>query len=338
MRLLILTDHSRHTSQNSVYALAPALQRHPLCTGVDIATRAAENNHGFFYRFNQPGVHAIPITDSFAFSRSGKAYRNDSRLVSLKDYDAILLRIPHPIPEGFWNFLSENYPEHQIINRPSGIAETSNKQFLLELADLCPPIQLCTQPEEVDSFRSRFPIVLKPLLSYGGQGIVKIDGNRAWIGQRPLPLSQFFRQWRQSPAPYLGMKYLSNVSQGDKRIVVANGQVLGAALRLPAPGAWMCNVAQGGLAMPAEPDADEWRIAERLTHTLSQKGIVLYGFDTLIDDNGRRILSEINTLSIGGLAQIGQFTGRPVIQQTADILMQYIKQNSHGHGRSALVA
>ena len=123
---------------------------------------------------------------------------------------------------------------------------------------------------------------------------------------------------------YLGVKFLSNVSQGDKRIVVVNGKVLGASLRLPAQDSWICNVAMGGSSNYAEIDEAERQIIQRINPTLSRLGLVMYGVDTLMGDEGKRILSEINATSIGGLPQIEALSGRPVVEETCELIWQYI--------------
>ena len=117
---------------------------------------------------------------------------------------------------------------------------------------------------------------------------------------------------------------------GDKRTIVANGQILGSTLRLPAPGSWMCNVAQGGMAIPAEVDPDDRKIASRLIPLLGGLGVIFFGFDTLVDDDGRRTLSEINTLSVGGLPQIADFTGKPIVKDAAQLLWEYVKSEIYG--------
>jgi glutathione synthase len=112
---------------------------------------------------------------------------------------------------------------------------------------------------------------------------------------------------------------------GDKRTIVANYQVLGSALRMPAPGSWMCNVAQGGHGVPAEMDEDEKIIERTLTPLLHQKGVIMYGFDTLVGDDGRRVLSEINTLSIGGLVPLEELTGKPILSRAARLLWDHVE-------------
>ena len=330
-RMLVLTDHSAHTSENSVYALLQELRKHPRCQQIDTASRAVSKNVLFFEHGLQRSLLVAPVDEGFYYRPDGGSFKNRLRPASLREYDVILLRLPHPVPDRFWHFLTRIYPERQIINRPSGIRETSTKHFLLRFPDLCPPMRLCKTANDILDFKSQFPVVLKPPLSYGGAGIVKIEGDTVWTyAKTSMPLSQFLAQFKENPVEYLGMKFLKNVDQGDKRIIVVNRQVLGASIRLPAKGSWICNVARGGSAIPAEPDKDEQEIAARLIPLLYEMGVVFFGFDTLVNDEGKRMLSEINTLSIGGLPQIAQFTGRPIVKDAAHLLWEYVKSEIYG--------
>ena len=123
------------------------------------------------------------------------------------------------------------------------------------------------------------------------------------------------------------MKYLKNVTQGDKRILVVGGKIMAASLRLPAPNSWLCNVAQGGISVPSELEKEEIDIIKTISPRLEQEGIFIFGADTLVNDDGKRILSEINTLSIGGFPQAEKQTGKPIVQDTINKIIKYIDAN-----------
>jgi glutathione synthase len=192
-------------------------------------------------------------------------------------------------------------------------------------------MRFCEKVEDIEVFSRKFPIVLKPLRNYGGKGIVKIVQGEEEVDGQTQTLADFLHDYAQAPEPYLGMKFLKNVSAGDKRIVVVNGQVLGGVLRLPPPGAWLCNAAQGGQAIGTELSPEEHHIAKVISPVLGKAGIAMYGFDTLVNDQGKRILSEINTLSIGGLPQMGALNGQPVVSRAANLLWQYINDEIYGN-------
>lgn len=334
-KVLVLTDHRGHSAENSIYALLRAMSEHPSNGGLDVASRGNGQNAPFFTEFADHTLYVSPVDERLAFSRNGRWFTQSLRRARPRDYDFILLRLPPPIAPDFWAFLLQAFPERRIINNPRGILETSNKKFLLQFPDLCPPMRSCRTVEEIAAFRENFPIVLKPLNNYGGKGIVRIDGDTVWDGLEKKSFLKFTGELeRQSGFEYLAMKYLVNVSQGDKRIIVCREEVLGATLRKPAEGSWLCNAAQGGQPHGAELTTEERRIVERLKGEMTRRGIVMYGIDTLVDDDGQRVLSEINTLSIGGIQQMELLNKEPVVARTADLLWQYIKEEINGKPNS----
>ena len=120
------------------------------------------------------------------------------------------------------------------------------------------------------------------------------------------------------------MKYLKNVDRGDKRVIVVNGKIMGATLRIPKQGSWICNLSAGGSSNLAKADDNEIKISESISPTIIDQGVVIFGFDTLVDDNGNRVLSEINTLNVGGLLQAEMHSGKPVVQDSANLIWSYI--------------
>ena len=261
---------------------------------------------------------------SFAFSPDGQFFRKNRRKENIREYDAIWLRMPPPLSNDFLMYLMSEFPNQMILNDPIGISKTGTKEFLTNFADCCPPMAICKSLKDIDQFKKQFPIVLKPFRDYGGKGIVRIDGNTVWDGKEQKTYAQFVKQLRGKPINYLGVKFLKNVGEGDKRIVVVNGHILGASLRLPAKGSWICNVAQGGSSNIAEVEPAEVAIIQKIDPTLSKMGIVMYGVDTLVGNDGKRVLSEINTTSIGGLPQIAKMQNKPLVKQATDLLWDYI--------------
>jgi glutathione synthase len=302
------------------------LLKHQSCRQIDLASRGISQNNAFFHQEMTDLLWVSPAKANFRFTDDSRFFKQELKEVSIRDYDFVLLRLPHPVAPSFWTFLQKVYPDRQYLNRPSGIEKTSSKAFLMEVKELCPPIEICHNIEEIKNVLERFPIVLKPLRGFGGKGIVRIDQHTAWLGAEQIPLEQFFNQLRQEDFPFLAMQYLKNVSQGDKRVVVIGGEILGASLRIPAKDSWLCNVSQGGHSTAAEITEEEQEIARRLTEVLSPLGIRFYGFDTLVDNHGKRVLSEINTMSVGGLPQIEAQSGKPVLDTSADLIWNEVNK------------
>lgn len=327
MNILLLTDHLGHSAENSIYALARKIQARSDCQRVAVVSRSNAANAPFFYDNQAIELEACEVNPSFDFQVTGYQFINNTKTISLAEYDWIFLRLPRPIADSFFPFLCKSFSEARIINRPSGIEETSNKSFLLQIPEFCPPIRLCTRLDDIEDFRQHFAIVLKPLKEYGGRGILKIENNLVWEGNNPIPIDfqQFAMQYNtQDKQSYLAMKFLKNVSQGDKRIIVANGRIITAAMRFPPAGSWMCNVSQGGSSYSTEVDKQEKEIVESISPILLSKGIVLYGLDTLLNDENRRVISEINTLSVGGIAPSERNSGKPVVNEVVNEVFEYI--------------
>ena len=324
----MLTDHRGHSAENSLYALVQAMRQHPRCVQLEVATCGSAKNEAFFNGEDLTELWGTTVGADFAFHPEGTSYFHQERELSLADYDLVWHRMPPPLTSERRDLLLNAFPNAVQINHPAGIYETGSKGFLLNFPELCPPMQLCKSLEDIISLKSRFPIVLKPLREYGGRGLVRIDGDQVWEGKKTSNWSTFAAKLTEEPVEYLGVKYLQGVREGDKRIVVVNGEILGASLRLPADGSWLCNIAMGGSSQPAVVDEDEYQIIRSLNPRLAQLGIAMYGVDTLVDDSGTRRLSEINTTSVGGVPQMGQINGRAAAAVVVDLILDFYNQQA----------
>ena len=324
-RVLVLTDHSGHSDQNSIYAIVNKMNEHLQCASIHIGSRGLPENQEFFQNQKEEKLYISQINENFAFSEDGQYYKYQLRAASTDEFDIVLLRLPRPIEDSFLIWLEKIFARAIILNRPSGIIATSTKAFLLNFPNACPPIKLCKSVDEVLAFAETQPIVLKPLREYGGKGILKINGEVLDDGTSVFDTTKYLQEIENliEQDGYLAMKFLKNVNQGDKRILVVGGEIMASSLRLPAEDSWLCNVAQGGTSVPTEVTDAEIKIIEEITPLLLENGIFIFGADTLVDDNGERVLSEINTLSIGGFPQAQEQTGRPIISQTINKIFKY---------------
>lgn len=323
--MLVLTDHRGHSRENSLYALGRALHRHAWCAQIDVATRWNPLNDPFFQGSDKDNLFVNPIDQDFAFDQTGRSFKTALRKAKLAEYDLFWLRLPPPIPKYFLDFLQKEFPDKLIINNPKGIWETGSKKFLLQFPTICPSMQYCRSVADIMAFKQQFPIVLKPLRAYGGKGLIRIDGEKVWMENTAISFSAFMKNLEDAEVEYLGVEYLSKVRLGDKRIIVVDGHIMGGSLRLPPKDSWICNVAKGGSSHRAEIEEEERDIIARINPLLADMGIVMYGIDTLVGNDGKRVLSEINTTSIGGLPQIGKQQGNSVVQQAVHLIWNYVK-------------
>ena len=324
-RVLALTDHILHTPENSVYALLRTMTCHEQCQCIDIASRGNIANDSFFYDNDFDSLQAIQVSELFDFDLGTKQFSIGTKTINPSNYDILLLRLPRPLSDDFLKLLAHRFQNKIIINDPLGIIICSSKSFLLNFPEFCPPIELCKSISDVIHFSKQHDLVLKPLTEYGGKGLLKITGDKLNDGNRDWATTEYLKTIEEELESdgYLAMRYLINVVNGDKRLLVVNGEIQAAALRLPAKGSWLCNVAKGGTAYPAEPTEREVEIINGINPLLKKNGILIYGVDTLEDDDGNRVLSEINAMSIGGFAQAEKFTGKPVIKLTLDKIFEY---------------
>ncbi|NNE27234.1 MAG: glutathione synthetase [Saprospiraceae bacterium] len=320
MRILVLTDSTHHSPENSVYGIVNALYRHPRVTSIILVNRAQKKNQPFF-NAESPELFGHEINGEIKFPLD---FRSDQlNRVDLSRIDFCFLRIARPIHDQFFKHLVSLIPDRNIINRPSGIHLTSNKAFLLELTKFTVDMKLCNNWKDIEEFYAKHACVLKPLLSYGGKGIVKIKEGHVDYENSTMTIEAFKSIYNNDPQPYLAMEYAEQVSKGDKRIVVAGGKILACSLRLPKEGEWLCNIAQGGSSHITEPDKTELEMVHYISPILEEKGIFYFGLDTLVGNDGERFISEINTLSIGGIVPAEKITGLNITGQFADLFINY---------------
>ena len=324
-RILALTDHIGHSDQNSIYAILSQMFIHPRCHSIDIASRGLSENSLFFDERQRDILLGNRVTSDFRYTINGDCFISGLKKLNPQDYDIVLMRLTRPISDDFLRWLEEVFVHTVMVNKPSGIIVTSNKKYLVNLPDLCPNIRLCKSVEDIEEEMAKYPIVLKPLKEYGGRGLLRIDGNTIDDGNKAYDTSHYLEAMREDieKEGILSMKYLKNVSEGDKRILVVGGEILAASLRVPAKGSWLCNVAQGGTSVYSEVTLQERKIVDVISPKLAQYGILVYGIDTLVDDNGDRILSEINTMSIGGFPQAEAQSGKPIIKSLINKIFEY---------------
>lgn len=309
MNLLVLTDHATHSKLNSFYGIVNALLAGKYFTQVFVVSRSEKINKVFF-QGKSPLLWGVRVHGKIEFPANH--YFKSGTPIDIDEIDFVFLRLPRPIHPDFFSFLEKLVSPSKIINRPSGIVRTGNKSYLCGLEKFVVPMKHCRNWEDIKEFVQEYDCVLKPLESYGGRGLVKIENSEVQEDGKTISLEAFESTYKLEPVEYLAMKYLPGVSKGDKRIVVVNGEILTANLRLPKEGEWLCNIAQGGTDQLSEATPRELEIVEYLNPILAKEGIFYYGLDTLEDDNGQRVISEINTLSIGGIAPAEAYSQKPL--------------------------
>ncbi|MCS6986941.1 MAG: glutathione synthase [Sphingomonadaceae bacterium] len=186
-----------------------------------------------------------------------------------------------------------------VVNDPAAVRNAPEKLFVLEFADLMPPTLVTRSLEAIRAFRARHgDLVLKPLYGNAGTAVFHLDAADPNLAAL---VELFGRVWRE---PFMVQAFLPEVAQGDKRIILIDGEPAGAINRLPQGGEIRSNLAAGGRAEPADLSDRDRTICARLGPELRRRGLLFVGIDVI-----GGYLTEINVTSPTGLVTMDAFNG-----------------------------
>lgn len=236
--------------------------------------------------------------------RSGPEPEGHEDLVrDLASVDLLMLRADPPVDAAFvaMTLLCETVRGRTVlVNDPRGLREANEKLLATRFPDLMPATVVTGRWSVCEEFLAEHPeAVIKPLDGHGGRDVVRLhrDGRGA---------EAFGRLTGHGRRPVMVQEFLDAVRDGDRRVLLLDGEPIGALLRLPAPGEFRANLALGATGHVVEPDADDRRIAARLAPELRARGLVLVGIDVI---GGR--LTEVNVTSPTGLVPMVGPSRRP---------------------------
>lgn len=225
------------------------------------------------------------------------------RIDLARDVDVVLMRQDPPFDLGYISaafLLDRLRGQTLVVNDPREVVNAPEKMFVLDYARFMPPTLVTRSLEEVRAFqREHGAVVVKPLHGNGGKAIFKVEADG---GNLSALFELFNRTW---PEPHMVQPFLPEVAEGDKRIVLVEGEVAGAINRLPGEGEFRSNLAMGGRAEPATLTPREEDICAALGPELRRRGLVFVGIDVI----GGRWLTEINVTSPTGIVAIDRFNG-----------------------------
>jgi len=219
------------------------------------------------------------------------------------DVDVVLMRQDPPFHVGYitaTHLLERIEGETLVVNNPVSVRNAPEKVYVLDYAQFMPPTLITRDLDEVRAFQKEHGgIVVKPLHGNGGKAIFLVpeDGSN---------LSALFEVFNQTwPEPHMVQPFLPEVHQGDKRIVLIDGEFAGAINRKPGEGEFRSNLAQGGYAEAAELTEREKEICAAMGPDLKRLGLIFVGIDVI----GGKWLTEINVTSPTGIVAIDNFNG-----------------------------
>jgi glutathione synthase len=220
-----------------------------------------------------------------------------------RDVDVVLMRQDPPFHMGYitaTHLLDRIKHETLVVNDPASVRDAPEKVFVLDFRQFMPPTLVTRSVAEVRRFMEEHgAVVLKPIHGNGGKAIFRIPAD----GENLSALIEVFNQtW---PEPHMVQPFLPEVAEGDKRIVLIDGEVAGAINRKPGKGEFRSNLARGGYAEATGLTPREQEICDALGPELKKRGLIFVGIDVI----GGKWLTEINVTSPTGIITIDGFNG-----------------------------
>jgi glutathione synthase len=230
--------------------------------------------------------------------------RGDFTILDLgRDVDVVLMRQDPPFDLGYitaTHLLERIQGETLVVNDPAAVRDAPEKLWVLDFARFMPPTMLTRSLGAARKFLADHgSAVLKPLHGFAGGAVFKLERDGANLAAL---LELFNATYR---GPHVLQAFLPEVAEGDKRIVLVDGEVAGAINRRPGSGEIRSNLAAGGTAEATELTATEREICEAMGPQLKTRGLLFVGIDVI----GGRWLTEINVTSPTGIVAIDAFNG-----------------------------
>ena len=226
----------------------------------------------------------------------------EQALLDLGGMDAVLMRQDPPFDMAYitaTHMLEHIHPKTLVVNDPKAVRDAPEKLLVTHFPDLMPPTLITWDAEAIRSFRAEYrDIIVKPLFGNGGVGVFRIredDENLA---------SLLEMHWARSREPLMIQRYEAAVRRGDKRIILVDGEPMGAINRVPAAGEARSNMHVGGRPEKSPLTARDREICARIGPFLREHGLIFVGIDVIGD-----FLTEINVTSPTGLQEVARFDG-----------------------------
>jgi glutathione synthase len=225
-----------------------------------------------------------------------------AQMIDLAGFDVVLLRQDPPFDMSYittTHLLEHIHPKTLVVNDPASVRNAPEKLYVTHFDNVMPPTLITADARALREFRAEHKdIILKPLFGNGGAGVFRVrpdDENFA-------SLLEMFSQ--RSREPLIAQRYLPEVRQGDKRIILIDGKPVGVINRVPAEGEARSNMHVGGQAVKAELSKRDREICQIIGPELARLGMIFVGIDVIGD-----YLTEINVTSPTGLQQINRYDG-----------------------------
>lgn len=226
----------------------------------------------------------------------------EQQRILLQTMDVVLLRQDPPFDMNYittTHLLERIGGKTLVVNDPNWVRNSPEKIFVTEFPDLMPETLITRDVSEVNAFRAEFgDIIIKPLYGNGGAGVFLLKKDDKNLGS----LLEMFNVLY--PEPFVVQRYLADVSAGDKRIILIDGEAVGAINRVAAKTDARSNMHIGGRAEKTELTKRDREICERIGPSLKERGLLLVGIDVI-----GNYMTEINVTSPTGIRELKRFGG-----------------------------
>ena len=273
-----------------------------------IAEEAQARGHElFFYTPDHLAFQEGKITargQNFTVQRVQGQHADLSEMqeVDLADFDVIWLRQDPPFDMHYittTHLLDLIHPDTLVVNDPFWVRNYPEKLLVLRFPDLTPPTTVARDLETIKAFKEKHSdVILKPLYGNGGAGVFRLDQNDRNLASLHEVFTGFSRE------PLIVQKFLPDVSNGDKRVILVDGEPIGAINRVPAKGETRSNMHVGGRPEKVGLTERDRRICAAIGPLLREKGQIFVGIDVIGD-----YLTEINVTSPTGIQELERFDG-----------------------------
>ena len=233
--------------------------------------------------------------------------------LDLASMDVVLMRQDPPFDMAYitaTHMLERIHPETLVVNDPAEVRNAPEKLFVTRFADIMPPTLISSDRARIKDFRAAHgDIIIKPLFGNGGAGVFHVapdDENLSAL------LEMFTAMSRE---PIIAQKYLPEIRQGDKRIILIDGVAAGAINRVPPQGEARANMHVGARAEKTTLSAREREICATIGPSLAERGLIFAGIDVI-----GGYLTEINVTSPTGIQEIDRFDNVNLASQIWDAI------------------
>ncbi|MFQ5534700.1 MAG: glutathione synthase [Sphingomonadales bacterium] len=296
-------------------SLSVAMQMDPIET-IDIegdstfalALEAQRRGHELFYylpsklTFRDDRLRARGRALTVRREKGNHFSHGAEEVLDLASVDVVLMRQDPPFDMSYitaTHLLEHIHPKTLVVNDPVHVRNAPEKLFVTYFADLMPPTLITSDRQEIDQFRAEHKdIIVKPLYGNGGAGVFHLrpeDDNLNAL------LEMFTGLYRE---PIMVQRFLPEVRDGDKRIILVDGEPVGALNRIPPKGEARSNLHVGGKALASKLTEREREICRAIGPALRERGLIFVGIDVIGD-----YLTEINVTSPTGIQEIERFDG-----------------------------